>query len=333
MGELCSSNRTKANSMKLRQLEVFHAVMATGSVTEAAKMLHVTQPSVSTVLKHAEDQFGMKLFERLGGRLLATPEAEQLFPEIDRIFSQLEGLKRMTKDVREGRFGFLRLIGNPTLTNSVLPIAVAQFIKKRPDVRVRLQTEISATMISDQVSRREFDLGFVYGPNPDVHTGVETIGYSNVACALPRKHPLAKLSSIRPADLVGVKTITFGIGSPIRTMLEKTFATAHCELDVAVDVSFSAIACVLAQEEVGVALIDPMIFRGEAFPGLVVRPLSGGTPIELQLLFPKNRPRSQISNEFEGVLRGALKTQPSIKNAPTRPSSNAGDNVKAKRLR
>jgi DNA-binding transcriptional LysR family regulator len=309
--------------MKLRQLEVFHAVMATGSVTEAAKMLHVTQPSVSTVLKHAEDQLGLQLFKRLGGRLLATPEAEQLFPEIDRIFAQLEGLKRITKDVRDGRFGFLRLIGNPTLTNSIVPLAVAQFVKKHPDVRVRLQTEISPTQISDLVSRREFDLGLVYGPHPDIHTGVETIGYSHVACAMPRKHPLAKLSRIKPSDLVGVKTITFAIGSPIRTMLEKTFATAHCELNVAVDVSFSAIACILAQEDAGIALIDPLIFRGEAFPGLVVRPLTGGSPIELQLLFPKNRPRSRISNEFEGVLRSFLKAQPQSKKAPHGHSSTA----------
>jgi DNA-binding transcriptional LysR family regulator len=305
----CSQlNSARGTPMKLRQLEVFHAVMATGSVTEAAKILHVTQPSVSTVLRHAEDQLGLKLFKRQGGRLLATPEAEQLFPEIDRIFSQLEGLKRMTKDVRDGRFGFLRLIGNPTLTNSVMPIAVAKFIRKRPDVRVRLQTEISATQISDRVSRREFDLGFVYGPNADVHTGAETIGYSQVACVMPRKHPLARLAKIKPSDLSNAKTITFAVGSPIRTMLEKTFAAAGCELDVIVDVSFSAIACVLAQEGTGIALIDPVIFRAETFPGLVVRPLHGGSRIELQLLYPKNRPRSQISNEFEELLREVLKS-------------------------
>lgn len=293
--------------MKLRQLEVFHAVMSTGSVTQAARLLHVTQPSVSAVLKHAEEQLGIKLFARLGGRLIATPEADQLFPEIDRIFSQIEGLKRITDDVREGRFGFLRLIGNPTLTNSIMPIAVARFIAKRPEVRVRLQTEISPSQISDRVSRREFDLGFLYGPNPGVDTGAETVGHSQVACALPREHRLARLSRIKPADLVGEKTITFGIGSPIRTMLERAFSTARCELKVTIDVSFSAIACVLAQEGAGIALIDPMIFRAEAFPNLLVRPFEGGAPIELQLIFPKNRPRSQTSSEFEAVLRSVLR--------------------------
>ena len=50
--------------MNLRQLEVFHAIMRTGSVTAAAQELHVSQPAVSAVLKHAEQRLKFKLFER-----------------------------------------------------------------------------------------------------------------------------------------------------------------------------------------------------------------------------------------------------------------------------
>ena len=68
--------------MNLRQMQVFHAIMTHGSVTDAARALDVAQPSVSAVLKHAEQTLGAKLFARIGGRLVPTPEAEMLFPEV-----------------------------------------------------------------------------------------------------------------------------------------------------------------------------------------------------------------------------------------------------------
>ena len=58
--------------MRLKHIEVFHAVMQTGSVSAAARLLHVTQPAVSRTLQHAELQLGFPLFERVRGRLTPT---------------------------------------------------------------------------------------------------------------------------------------------------------------------------------------------------------------------------------------------------------------------
>ena len=57
--------------MNLRQIEVFRAVMLAGSVTDAARSLHVSQPGISRMLSHIELQLGLRLFERRKGRLLA----------------------------------------------------------------------------------------------------------------------------------------------------------------------------------------------------------------------------------------------------------------------
>ena len=59
--------------MTLRQIEVFHAVYVSGSITAAARALHVSQPSVSKTLRHTESGLGFALFRRLKGRLLFTP--------------------------------------------------------------------------------------------------------------------------------------------------------------------------------------------------------------------------------------------------------------------
>jgi DNA-binding transcriptional LysR family regulator len=68
--------------MDLRQIEVLRAFMLTGTVSGAAAFLHISQPGVSKLLKHIEDQLGVQLFRRVRGRLLPTVEAEQLFATI-----------------------------------------------------------------------------------------------------------------------------------------------------------------------------------------------------------------------------------------------------------
>src|SRR4051794_19818016 len=112
--------------MNLRQLEIFRAIMTHGSVSEAARSLHVSQPSVSNVLKHAEQTLGVQLFERVGGRLLPTPEAELLFPEVEQIYDQLGRINSFVRDLRTGSSGRLSLLANPTLANTLLPLAIAR---------------------------------------------------------------------------------------------------------------------------------------------------------------------------------------------------------------
>ena len=82
--------------MKLKHIEVFNAVMLTGSVSAAARLLHVTQPAITQTLQHAELQLGYALFTRQRNRLVATHEAQTLYPEIQRLMSQLEAVRRLS---------------------------------------------------------------------------------------------------------------------------------------------------------------------------------------------------------------------------------------------
>ncbi|WP_154582145.1 LysR family transcriptional regulator, partial [Bordetella pertussis] len=81
--------------MRLRHIEIFEAIRRTGSLTEAAAALHISQPAASKLLAHAEAQLGFKLFERVKGRLVATREAEILAPEVARLNQDLGSVRRL----------------------------------------------------------------------------------------------------------------------------------------------------------------------------------------------------------------------------------------------
>src|SRR3546814_5490968 len=121
-------------------MEVFHAIMVTGSITGAARLLNVTQPAVSTVLKHCESQLKMKLFVRVAGRLQPTAEAEAVFPQAASIFGRLDAVSRLTQDLVGGRLGTLSIAAAFPIANGYLAKALARFVSRRPNLRATLQS-------------------------------------------------------------------------------------------------------------------------------------------------------------------------------------------------
>src|SRR5437879_727371 len=117
--------------MNLRQMEVFRAVMQAGSVTGAARVLNISQPAVTGVLRHTEAGLKFRLFERIKGRLLPTPEARALFGEIEQIFDRVDVVDRLIGDLQDARVGTLDIVAIPALGVSLLPSAIGAFMVQR----------------------------------------------------------------------------------------------------------------------------------------------------------------------------------------------------------
>ena len=95
--------------MNLRQMEVFRAVMVSGGVNSAATLLHVSPPAISKVLAQAAKSSGLTLFERIRGRLIPTPEAQQLYEEIDKLWQGVEAVRDISQELAEPQRATLRL--------------------------------------------------------------------------------------------------------------------------------------------------------------------------------------------------------------------------------
>ena len=134
--------------MRARQLEVFCAIMREGSLTSASKTLNTSQPALSQLLRHAEQQLGFALFKRVRGRLVPTPEALEIYPEADRLFQDLEALRRRTNDLKTGRRGLVRMAASAPPAMSVVPTALTLFRAKHPEIVVRSQIAPLDTMIA-----------------------------------------------------------------------------------------------------------------------------------------------------------------------------------------
>lgn len=83
--------------MRLRHIEVFQAIVQTGSISAAARLLNVSQPNVSRVLNHAEQQLGFALFERRAQGMVVTAEGRRLLPEVEDIYQRLQSITQLTE--------------------------------------------------------------------------------------------------------------------------------------------------------------------------------------------------------------------------------------------
>src|SRR3546814_19198722 len=125
--------------LNIRQMDIFWAVMRTGSVTAAARLLGISQPAVSKLLRHTEDQIGMQLFVRRSGKLHPSHEAQQLFVFADAIFDNVEKMRQATFDFRDSHSGRIQVAAVPTLAETLLAKPVAAFLESRPRVSLSVK--------------------------------------------------------------------------------------------------------------------------------------------------------------------------------------------------
>lgn len=289
----------------LRHIEVFHAIMRTGSITAAARLLNVTQPAVSSTLKHFESRLNMKLFARTGGRLHATPEAEAIYPDIAGIFGRLEAVSNLAQDLAGGRLGTLSIAASHPVANSYLPKAVASYMKEHPQVRVTLQS-LPSPQVLDQVVTRDVELGIAYEPVYSPEVEVETLMLTRIDCVMPETHPLADKEYITTRDLANYPLITYLPQTMLRPHLDRAFGKAAVSPQIRVQVGISLTGMMLAYHGAGLALVEPFLLSTMPFSGLVARPLRPSIEFKTFLIRHKSASPSLAMTDFIRHLKAAV---------------------------
>jgi len=290
--------------MRARQLEVFVAVMRAGTVTAAARMLNISQPALSQVLLHTEDELGLVLFERVKGRLRPTPEALEIFSDAERLSAGLESMRRKTTDLRLGRTGLVRVAASTPPAMAILPRAFANFRAQHPNVLLRSHIAPIAAII-DMLRAGDASLGVALDDRPPPDIEAEVIGSVGFVCLLPAGHALRRKAEVTLADLAGEELISYrGDTRPADELAHAARAegvTLSPSLEI--DVSISAVGFV--QAGMGIALVDALL-PWEQFAGLAVRPIAAGSEVPIALLTSRTRGLSRADEIMREHIRAAV---------------------------
>jgi len=325
-------------SFSLRQIEVIRAVIRTGSLTDAARFLGVSQPAVSSTLKQAAEVASFPLFRREQGRLAPTSEALALLPDLDRIVQTVVRLEALMNDVRVGSAGSVRIAVTPALATSLMPAALQAFGARHPNVRIVVDTLLNADSV-DSVRAGMADLALVMSSNDVWGAKTTTVWDAALVCVVHASDPLAEYPSISPEDLQGQRLISFSRSIPLGALVDDAFRKRGVRREVAVEVGPSALACALVASGAGCAVVDPFSPRQFAHMPIRMLPFEPSTRIAAQLVVHETRPLSRAAHAFRAALQQtvrswATETEASVKGHHARlDRERAGTRKKSAKLR
>jgi DNA-binding transcriptional LysR family regulator len=289
-------------ALSLRHIEIFHAVYVNGSVTAAATALHVSQPSVSSVLKHAESRLGFALFRRVNGRLMPSEEAHMLFKEVDEVHRRIESLHTTARNLRGRGQGHIRLAVPPALGFSIASIAVARFCAKFPNVTFEVQTRNNEDM-PQALCERESDLAVSYVVPQHPRLSSSQIGTGELVVlfrkgALKTSSPRVGLEVLAGRDVIGLTG-----GKPLGDLFTAEVKAKAPAFRTRVTVQTCYVAAALARSGVGIAVVDEFTARSCLIPEIDYRHLEPKVCFGIYSVFLLDRPPAGNILRFQELLK------------------------------
>lgn len=290
--------------LNLRQIEVFHAIMVTGSLSEAGRMLCVSQPAVSRVLATAESRLKFLLFERVRGRLQPTPEAHRLFPEVAAIIAGVGHFNSVARSLAEGDEGTLDIVSSPSYSEWLMPRAIDRFRARHPEVHIRYRPLAFDALLPHMLMGRADLCISSMAPPPSANLVAKEIGDGNILCAIPRRHPLANAELVTAPMLREQTLISYSSDTPFGELTSRFLDTAGVAPHIEIRSTPEALA--LVRQGVGVALVESFGFTAALSDTLVLRPISPALGHKIYQIHPRSSPLSNLAKGFLATLKHLL---------------------------
>jgi len=195
-------------TLEVRHLKLLAAVADEGSVTGAARRLHLTQSALSHQLRDAEEKLGARLFLRLGRRMALTPAGEQMLQSARRVLTELEGAEGRIRQQASNAHGVLRLSTQCYTCYHWLPELLRDFRQCHPGVEVRIDAEATRAPLEALLEGR-LDLVLTNCAPRDPRLRVRPLFEDDLQVVLPPRHPLAREKYIQPQQLAGETVIVY----------------------------------------------------------------------------------------------------------------------------
>jgi DNA-binding transcriptional LysR family regulator len=287
-----------------RHVEVFRALMLTGSVTRAAELLHTSQPTVSRELARLEQVLQISLFDRVRGRLRPTVRALALQGEVDRSYLGLQRISATAAALRHFAQGQLTLACLPALAHALLPDAVRRFVAQVPEAGVAI-TSLESPQLEAWLTEQRCDLGLTEQREAPPGTTLTPLLAADEVAVLPQGHPLLARRVLKPQDFAGQRFVSLAPGDVYRQAIDAVFDQHQVSRALALEADSATAVCALVRQGLGVAIVNPLTALELTGPGLHLRPLSVKVPFFVSLVCPDLRAPSPLREPFVSALREA----------------------------
>ncbi|OQY28436.1 MAG: hypothetical protein B6I38_09170 [Anaerolineaceae bacterium 4572_5.1] len=216
--------------MDLIKLKSFMFAAEQLNFSEAAKRLHLTQPTISHHVKVLEHELGAELFDRGGAKLRLTEAGRLLLPSARKLVRECGEVKEMMTSLDKKVVGQLNIACSTTAGKYILPLLAARFCQRYPGIQVNILA-CTPPHVVPQVLEGEVNLGVV--SSEIVGKNIESQVFFNdyITLIAPADHKWSVRPSIQPEDLLNERLITLEAESGTRRMMLAELARHDIGLD------------------------------------------------------------------------------------------------------
>jgi LysR family transcriptional regulator, nitrogen assimilation regulatory protein len=306
--------------MDLRRLQTFVAVAELGTVSRAALRLRISQPALSRRISDLEQEFSLRLFDRVGRRLMLTAIGEQVLEDCRRVLGQLGSLGERVELLRRGGSGVLKVAAPPQTIESILSRFLPRFAEGFPNVQVRLTEALGHEQLA-LLERGEVHLGIRHNQGIDRRFEGRTLPPDEVLAASAPSFQLGGAGMIDVGRLAPYPLLLLDSGYSVRKMFNAACRLADVEPNILLESRAPHTLLALAEAGHGVAII-PSILPTDRYTLRIVRVAHRRKALRegLVIQWDRRRPISHYAEAFCELLaefmRGVFPiTRPSVKNA------------------
>ncbi|MDG5472651.1 LysR family transcriptional regulator [Jeotgalibacillus sp. ET6] len=288
--------------MDIRQLMYFIEVAKHKSFTKASRSLHVTQPTLSKMVKGLELELEVTLIDRSAKQIHLTDAGEIVFIQAQKVVNGLDDLSASLYDVMNLKKGKIKIGLPPVISTLFFPTIIAEFQKEYPDVAVML-AEDGAKKVEQKVLDGEVDLGFVLLPVNEEQFDVVPFVQQEIKLLVHESHPLANRKVV---DLIELKEDKFLLLSKEFTLNSRTIEVCISQgftPQIAYESSQWDFIVGMVEKNLGVTLMPKLICDRVKDGPFKMISLTKPFPWHLGMILAKNRYVPYTSREFISLVK------------------------------
>ena len=248
--------------MELKHVSAFVAVADAGTVSLAARHLHISQPALSRQISDLEQALGVRLFDRIARRLVLTRDGEELLGRSRRLLGDVASIRERAQSLSGGTGGVLKLGATPQFIEAALPQVLTRYRRARPDVDVRI-VEDGAENLIPRVRHGEIQLAIGAGMRRVDGLASRALYPFRVVAVMAKRHRLASRRRLSVSDLASEPVLLLTTAFQARALLDEACVAANTQLQVSLESRspHSILALAVAGHGIGIVpsgvAIDP----------------------------------------------------------------------------
>lgn len=293
--------------MNIKALRLFRQIVIQGSLSAAAESLHISQPAASRLVAQLEAEVRMPLFHRSRRRLLLTDEGERFFREAEHIVAGLDEIPHIAQSIRTRRARRFRVLTAPRIGQGLVAPALVRMRRAHPDMEIQVDV-YSRTALEKQLGIGVYDLGVISLPVAHSLLDIVAAPLVNVRAEalFAADHPLAAQETVSAQDLAHEPLLGLARGQVWRDHIDNFLQAGGVEAHHIVQSSSSLLACQMARDGAGVAVLDRLCAPSIDMTGAVMRPLTPERWVSFGYVHSERDGLSPTAEFFVDCMRAAV---------------------------